>query len=125
MDHIIWMDEQRWPSSWRKISIIARDIAKREQISCDACRQWRKYFKRRHPELTTRVAENLERTRVGAMNKEQTVKYFALLEQVKKLCATLNGEDSLPPDRIFNIDEVGVDQVSGMDGDRQVVVLRI
>ena len=75
--------------------------------------------------MTTRVAENLERTRVGAMNKEQTVKYFALLEQVKKLCATLNGEDSLPPDRIFNIDEVGVDQVSGMDGDRQVVVLRI
>ena len=60
MDHMIWMDEQGWPLSWRKISIIARDIAKREQISCDACRQWRKYFKRRHPELTTRVAENLE-----------------------------------------------------------------
>ena len=59
------------------------------------------------------------------MNKEQTVKYFALLEQVKKLCATLNGEDSLPPDRIFNIDEVGVGQVIGMDGDRQVVVFRI
>ena len=75
--------------------------------------------------MTTRVSENLERTRVGAMNKEQTVKYFALLEKVKKLCATLNGEDSLPPDRIFNIDEVGVDQASGMDGDRIVVVLII
>ena len=34
-------------------------------------------------------------------------------------------EDSLPSERIFNIDEVGVDQVSGMDGDRQAVVLRI
>ena len=66
--------------------------------------------------MTTRVAENLERTRVGAMNKEQTVKYFALLKKVKKLCATLNGEDSLPPDRIFNIDEVDTDQVSGIDG---------
>ena len=59
------------------------------------------------------------------MNKEQIVKYFALLGQIKKLCATLNGEDSLPPKMIFNSDEVVVDQVSGMDGDHQVVVLRM
>ena len=59
------------------------------------------------------------------MNKEQTQKYFDTLEKVKALCARLNGEEELAPSLLYNLDEAGVDQVSEMDGDRQVVVLKI
>ena len=37
----------------------------------------------------------------------------------------LNGEKELPPSLIYNLDEAGVDQVSEMDGERHVVVLKI
>ena len=58
-------------------------------------------------------------------NKEQTQKYFDTLEKVKALCARLTGEQELAPSLLYNLDEAGVDQVSEMDGDRQVVVLKI
>ena len=41
------------------------------------------------------------------MNKDQTQKYFDLLEKVKSHCAIL----------IYNLDEAGIDQVTEMDGE--------
>ena len=126
VDYIVWMDNEGWPLSWRKIRIIARDIARKHDIKkFSASNRWKNWFKKRHPELSTRLAENLERTRVGGMNKAQTQKYFDLLEKVKCHCATLNGDGELPPSLIYNLDEAGVDQVSEMDGERHVVVLKI
>ena len=126
VEYIAWMDEEGWPLSWRRIRIIARDIARKNGIlDFSASNRWKKGFKKRHPELSTRLAENLERTRVGGMNKDQTQKYFDLLEKVKSHCAMLNGEKELPPSLIYNLDEAGVDQVSEMDGERHVVVLKI
>jgi len=88
VEYIVWMDEEGWPLSWRRIRIIARDIARKNGIlDFSASNRWKKGFKRRHPELSTRLAENLERTRVGGMNKDQTQKYFDLLEKVKSHCA--------------------------------------
>lgn len=37
----------------------------------------------RHPELTTRVAQSLERTRAGGMNKKTISAYFKLIEEGK------------------------------------------
>ena len=126
VEYIVWMDNEGWPLSWRRIRVIARDVAKRNGVdSFSASNRWKNGFKRRHPELSTRLAENMERTRVGGMNKEQTQKYFDTLEKVKALCARLNGEEELAPSLLYNLDEAGVDQVSEMDGDRQVVVLKI
>ena len=126
VNYIVWMDDEGWPLSWRRIRIIARDIAVKSGIkNFSASNRWKNGFKKRHPELSTRLAENLERTRVGGMNKEQTHKYFDLLEKVKSHCATLNGDNELSPSLVYNLDEAGVDQVSEMDGDRHVVVLKI
>ena len=61
--------------------------------------------------LSTRLAENLERTRAGGMNKEQTQKGFDTLEKVKALCVRLNREEELAPSLLYNLDEAGVDQV--------------
>ena len=94
---------------------ITRGVAKRNGVdSFSASNRWKNGFKRRHPELSTRLAENLERTRVGGMNKEQTQKYFDTLEKVKALCARLNGEEELAPSLLYNLDAAGVHQVSEM-----------
>ena len=66
VEYIVWMDNEGWPLSWRRIRVIARDVAKRNGVdSFSASNRWKNGFKRRHPELSTRLAENLERTRVG------------------------------------------------------------
>ena len=118
------MDEKGFPLSWQKVSTIATDIARRFELEgfC-ASRKWRKSFRRRHPELATRVAESLERTRVGAMNEELVQKYFDLLNKVKKELAELNGTEDLGNDLIYNLDESGVDQLSAMKD--KVVVLKM
>ena len=46
---------------------------------------WLRCFQQRHPELTQRVAENLDRQRAGALNPEVIQYYFILLAAVREL----------------------------------------
>ena len=122
--HIIWMDSRGFPLTWRSIRTIARDIAVINGISdFVASAGWVKRFKRRHPELTTRIAQSLERTRVGGMNPDSIQKYFEIVEEAKKEIVRLNGGIAFTDDLALNLDESGLDQTSNKHD--RVVTLKI
>ena len=45
-------------------------------------KNWRTGFRRRHPELTLRKADKLERSRAASLNPEVVKQYFELLNEV-------------------------------------------
>ena len=118
------MDSRGFPLTWRSIRTIARDIAVINGISdFVASAGWVKRFKRRHPELTTRIAQSLERTRVGGMNPDPIQKYFEIVEEAKKEIVRLNGGIAFTDDLALNLDKSGLDQTSNKHD--RVVTLKI
>lgn len=120
--YITWMDERGFPLGWRAIRIIAHEIGQKYGLAFEASSGWVRRFKRRHPDLTTRIAQSLERTRVGGMNPDTIQRYFDLLEKVKEEIVEANGGAEFADDLIYNLDETGIDQLSAMKD--QVVTFR-
>ena len=95
---------------------IARDIAKSHYIhNFVASNGWVKRLKERHPELGTRVAKGFERTRVGALNPQQTQKYMELVRDAMAKVEELNGGVQFTPELLLNLDETGFDPVNNQD----------
>ena len=70
-----------------------------------------KRLKARYPILGSRVAQGFERTRVGALNPEQTQKYMELVREAINKVEELNGGVKFSP----NLDETGFDPVNNQD----------
>ena len=95
---------------------IARDIAKANGIDgFMASNGWCKRLKIRYPILGSRVAQGFERTRVGALNPEQTQKYMELVREAISTVEALNGGLQFTPDLLLNLDETGFDPVNNQD----------
>jgi hypothetical protein len=89
--HIIWMDERGFPLNWRVIKTVARDLALADGItSFVASSGWVRRFKIRHPELSTRIAQSLERTRFGGMNPGSIQKYFEIIVELAFIPKCIN-----------------------------------
>jgi hypothetical protein len=68
---------------------------------------WLSYFFKKHPEITKRRTEALDRLRNNALNEEHLNFYFSILESAFKKCEQLSGGNSLTRNRIFAMDETG------------------
>ena len=112
------------------------------KVQFRASHGWRDGFKRCHPEVCSRIAHGLERTRVGGLNEDNVSKYFKILEEeiseIEKLNGCkITGEPKIarsyyyfmcagysmaffffycPADLILNIDGTGLDLVNGLKG---------
>ena len=64
---------------------------------------WRTGFRRRHPELTLRKADKLERSRAASLNPEVVKQYFELLNEVMEKNKLKNSHW-----QIYNCDETFV-----------------
>ena len=107
-----WIDElfdRGYPPEWGDVHAAALSIAKWQgNDNFNASNGWRARFIKRHPEVCTRVVENLHRTRVGGMNSDNVKEYFQILEQYVEKVEKANGH-KLRGDEILNIDETGFD----------------
>ena len=119
-DEIIKHIDNLWvrgfPLTWWSVKQIARDIAKANGIDgFMASNGWCKRLKIRYPILGSRVAQGFERTRVGALNPEQTQKYMELVREAISTVEALNGGLQFTPDLLLNLDETGFDPVNNQD----------
>jgi len=64
-------------------------------------------FLNRHPEISKRRAQSLEKQRLGVMNEKTIQDYFDLLGVAFKKCKDLSNGHNLSPGRVFAADEVG------------------
>jgi len=64
-------------------------------------------FLERHPEISKRRAQSLEKERLGALNENTIHNYFLLLQKGFKICKDLSNGKDLTPGRVFAADEVG------------------
>lgn len=107
-----WIQElfrRGWPPEWLDVHAAAISLASAQgNTDFRASRGWREKFKHRHPELSTKITENLQRSRVGGFNSDVVQRYFKVLEDAILEVETLNGHE-LQPDEILNIDETGFD----------------
>ena len=102
--------------NWTDIRFIAYKIANDPNSpNCvpgfQASWGWLKKFQKRHPALTQRVAENLDRQRAGALNPDTIKYYFTLLAAVIQVCEKEN-KRPMTADLIMNLDETGFDQAN-------------
>ena len=119
-DEIVKHIDNLWvrgfPLTWWSVKQIARDIAKANNIDgFMASNGWCKRLKARYPILGSRVAQGFERTRVGALNPEQTQKYMELVREAINKVEELNGGVKFTPDLLLNLDETGFDPVNNQD----------
>lgn len=63
--------------------------------------KWIILFRKRHPDIKFLRSRGLESCRARALNRTQVSKFYDILEEVY-------GEHSITPDRIYNMDEKGV-----------------
>ena len=119
-DEIIKHIDNLWvrgfPLTWWSVKQIARDIAKANGIDgFMASNGWCKRLKIRYPILGSRVAQGFERTRVGALNPEQTQKYMELVREAISAVEALNGGIQFTPDLLINSDVTGFVPVNNQD----------
>jgi hypothetical protein len=81
---------------------------------------WWRRFKGRHPVLSRRRTELLDRKRAGALNESVVQDYFDLLSVAFAKVKELSGGIELTPERVWNLDESGI----SLDVGRQYVFAR-
>ena len=115
--HIIDMAERGFGLSWAAVRTLALKMADTLGVRLFAASNgWLMRFRRR-ANLSHRVAERFERTRAGAMNKQNIHQYFLLLEKARNLVQTKSG-GVLDAKQIYTMDESG----SSMDAARRHIV---
>jgi hypothetical protein len=106
--HVKDMADRGFGYDWCEIEQLAVTVAARKRVpDFVASKQWRAGLQRRHPELTRRKAEALERTRAGAMNIAHIKHYMGILAQAHDDCRRMSGGVPLQASRILNMDETG------------------
>ena len=107
-----WIEDlyaRGWPPEWWDVHAAALAIAQHQgNLNFKASNGWRARFIKRHPEVCTRVVENLHRTRVGGLNVDNVKEYYDILKNVVTEVEKANGH-ALLPDEMLNIDETGFD----------------
>ena len=68
---------------------------------------WVFHFLERHPEISKRRAQSLEKQRLGALDEATTQAYFDLLKLAFSKCKDLSNGIELTAGRVFAADEVG------------------
>lgn len=82
--YIIWMADHGFPLTRTIIKSLALEILKdsgqKTLVNTERCftDNWWSHFKARHPELTTRIPDSLDRARVLAATPVATERFFSL-----------------------------------------------
>ena len=118
--HCIYLCDKGFGVNWKGVRYIAWLLASMPDSpwyveGFVASNGWLQRFKKRHPQLSSRVAQNLERTRAGALNKDVVDHYFSIIKEMYAELERLNGRE-LTPDLIWNLDETGFDQANLTQG---------
>jgi hypothetical protein len=71
--------------------------------------RWLQGFLRRHPTLTIRKAQGLEKCRAKSLDEEGVAHYFDILEKGMKLVEEMTNTIQISPFQVFNLDEIGFD----------------
>ena len=104
--YLLYMAERGFPLSKKMVLAFAWAIALRsnskERFNKETGpgQHWWRNFRTRHPELTLRTADNLERSRAGALTKEVVDEYFACLKTTLEKNGLINS-----PRQLYNCDE--------------------
>ena len=120
-NYITYMSDRGFPLTRKMISTLVVAIAKKSnretQMNLDKgpSKKWLKRFIKKHPELTERRPDNLERAR-AEVTKEQIDQYFQLLGDTLERLGIRS-----KPSAIFNCDETGF---SGKETYRGKVIVR-
>ena len=105
-EYLLYMAERGFPLSKKMALVFAWAIAIRSGKDSRFSKEtgpgnhWWRNFRARHPELSLRAADNLERSRTCALNKEVVNEYFSCLKKILEENELMN-----KPRQLFNCDE--------------------
>ena len=106
VNYLLYMAERGFPLTRTMVKAFALAIAKRSGVAyrfneeLGPSDHWWQLFKRRHPVITLRKADSLERSRAEHLQEDITKEYFVKLESLLE-----NGGIKNKPRRIYNCDE--------------------
>ena len=108
VNHRITLCDKGFEISWKGVKFIAWQLASDPKTKWHvpgfvASSGWLNRFRGRHPQLSARIAQNLERTRVGALNKDIVQHYLSIVESMYKQIEQANGNQAITPDLIYNL----------------------
>lgn len=108
-EYVKYMGSINYPLSVSDIKVFASSIAKRSSnphcfLECGPTEKWWRGFKKRHPELTVRKPDKLDRRRNAMAKKSIVASHFDKLEALLEE----NGL-SKKSSHIFNVDESGME----------------
>lgn len=92
----------------KDIGLIAREMMLHLRPDCTgftASSTWVTGFLERHPRVSKRRAQALDRTRAGGLNKDQCTEYFNMLGDSIKFCEDNSPGGQLPANFRLNLDE--------------------
>jgi len=117
VNHCTTLCDKGFGISWKGVKFIAWQLASDPESrwyvpNFVASNGWLQRFRSRHPQLSARIAQNLERTRAGALNKDIVEHYFRIVEQMYEQIVQANRGAPITPDLIYNLDETGFDQAN-------------
>ncbi|XP_050684750.1 uncharacterized protein LOC126979466 [Leptidea sinapis] len=105
------MESRLYGLTTKDLRVLAYTLAvkngKKHMFNCDkgvAGKDWLHGFLSRHPELSIRKPESTSAARAAGFNKQAVEQFFNILGNVYD-------EHKLPPDRIYNCDEIGISVV--------------
>ena len=104
--YLLYMAERGFPLTTKMAQAFAWAIAFRSGTqgcfneSTGPGKHWWQNFKARHPSLRLRTADNLERSRASALNREVVDNYFACLKTILESNSLMGA-----PRQLFNCDE--------------------
>lgn len=119
VEFILLCSESLMPVSPQTVRMKARDIAESiglppDSVGGDA---WFKAFKSRHPELSTRMPQEIEVARITATTSKNLEGFFTNLKCVLVRYTSVPDTTAVDPDKIWNMDESAV----GLRGTRAPV----
>lgn len=105
-DHVMMAHEMSCPLNTAEVCRMAASLAKLFKLPHSVVgggKHWLSGWRHRYPELVLRTAESVERARGLGMTREAVAHFY---ENLSAAYASLPG---LTPDRVYNMDETGLD----------------
>ena len=92
----------------REVAMVAKsvmEVMRPDMTSFKASTTWVSNFIKRHPRISLRRAQALERTRASVLNKDSVEHNFTVLGNAIEICKQNSPGGSLPPNYRLNFDE--------------------
>ncbi|XP_021695236.1 uncharacterized protein LOC110675156 [Aedes aegypti] len=101
LDYILFIEQSFYGITIKEIRKLAFDLAEKNGINHPFNKNFRKSFRKRHPQISLRSPEATSAARAQGFNRVAVDKFFDLYE-------TITRSKNIPDHRIYNVDETSI-----------------